>query len=493
MGKYLIMLCCWLWVAVAQAASVAVFPLQELGEGRNDANLPLTRTLIDTLTTNGNEVISQKTVIAFMANHRIRTLGHLESYYIDLVRTELGASFVLVGTVSQRRERPEASLGLTLSLIRTSDARTVWTYVGSVGVSDERRLLAIGEPQSTTDLQPFLLTEVVRDWPWRIINEGQLGGSIRIDLASLEPRHLAPGGVLRARVRLREQWTEERAPRIFFRADDQLYPATLEADGRTYSGTWVAGGNDGNFPVNLVLEWPEYGRTETALLGSYVVDGTPPLLEMELRGAQLLEGRPVFNQRVTIVPRLLLRKPLSRWKLSFYSEGGDPIGDMEGAGDLPGSFIWSGMAAYGRVEDAVFKVAVDIWDKAGNNARAEKFIEINRSIPRIAMTIEGGDDGVYVDLESQGKIPLEFWRMEMWTREGQILAREQGYELPVKIELDLLDSVLDGTTQGFVFVQDILGNQSRRTLQELLPDLGRMEVDAVEEKKELSEKWVDEF
>jgi hypothetical protein len=81
----------------------------------------------------------------------------------------------------------------------------------------------------------------------------------------------------------------------------------------------------------------------------------------------------------------------------------------------------------------------------------------------------------------------------MWTQEGQILAREQGYELPVKIELNLLDAVLDGTTQGFVFIQDVLGNRSRRTLQELLPDLGRLQLETIEEKKELTEKWVDEF
>ncbi len=83
--------------------------------------------------------------------------------------------------------------------------------------------------------------------------------------------------------------------------------------------------------------------------------------------------------------------------------------------------------------------------------------------------------------------------MEMWTQEGQILAREQGYELPVKIELNLLEAVLDGTTQGFVFVQDVLGNRTRTSLQELLPDLGKLVEEAAAEEKELSEKWVDEF
>src|SRR6056297_3538253 len=67
------------------AASVAVFPLQELGESRNDANLPLTRMLVDELVAQDNEVVSLRTVVRFMAKNRIRGLGHLETPYIEQV------------------------------------------------------------------------------------------------------------------------------------------------------------------------------------------------------------------------------------------------------------------------------------------------------------------------------------------------------------------------------------------------------------------------
>jgi len=43
----------WFPAMAFAVAPVAVFPLQELGEGRNDANLPFTRILSQQLTENG--------------------------------------------------------------------------------------------------------------------------------------------------------------------------------------------------------------------------------------------------------------------------------------------------------------------------------------------------------------------------------------------------------------------------------------------------------
>ena len=484
----------WLPASHVGAASVAVFPLQELGEGRNDANLPLTRMLVDELVAGDNEVVSLRTVIRFMAKNRIRGLGHLETPYMEQVRQELGASFILLGTVSQRRERPEPSLGLTLELIRTVDQRPVWSYIGSLSRSDGRRILGIGEPQAVEELQPILLTEMMATWPWQIINQAQQTGTLRIEMAQLEPKHPRPGDAIFGRVQLREQWRESEAPRIFFRADEQLYPATLADDGRTWESSWISGPDSGKHVVTLVVEWPDYGRTETALLGSYLVDGTPPVLTLEVHDAEIIDERPVFNREVVLVPRLLVRKALSRWRLSFFAEAGNKIGSSEGSGPLPGSFIWSGMADFGRAEDGVYQVVMEVWDMAGNSARAEQWVEYNRTRPGVAMAVEQSEQSASVDLEHEGKIPLELWRMEMWTSEGKVLARHEGAELPIKIELELAGAELDATTRGFVFVQDVLGNEVRRDLTSLLPDLGKKPQTEAEMKDPgQAEKWVDEF
>jgi len=471
---------------------VAVFPLQALREGRNDANLPFTRVLIEGLAQSGNEIIDLDTVVTFMANNRIRTVGHLETFYISRVLSDLGAPFVLLGTVSQEKEGAEPSVGLTLNLVRTSDARTIWSYVGSMSTSDEIRVLGIGEPETTADLQDLLLNEIIEQWPLQMINEAQQAGLYNIDSAVLEPEQVRPGDEVHIRVRLRDIRTGGQAPRVFFWADNQLYPATASADGLTYRATWVAGEENGRFPVTLLMEWPHYGRVETALLGNYIIDGTPPLFEVELRGSKDVDGKPIFGKSLTIVPRMLVRKPLSHWRLAFYFEGDDPVGYLNGAGNLPESFIYQGQGGFG---DGSYTMELEVWDKAGNYVMVSKELEMNRSLPEVDLALEWNDEGMAVELEHEGKVPLEYWRMDLWTNEGKMLTQTQGKELPVRIGIDLPSSYQDKEIKGFVIMRNALDQKVSRKIEDLLPHLrAKAATDAQKAKPTgISESWVDEF
>ena len=117
----------------------------------------------------------------------------LEAFNVLQVLEELRAGFVLTGTVHQRKERPDPTLALTLSLIRTSDARTVWSYAGSVTTAEQRKALGIGEPISTDELQYLLLDEMFASWPWQRINEVQEVGAVNLDTVHLQPRYARPG------------------------------------------------------------------------------------------------------------------------------------------------------------------------------------------------------------------------------------------------------------------------------------------------------------
>ena len=482
-------------VGLAAVAPVAVFPLQELGAGRNEVNLPLTRLLTDRLTVGGNEISRHETVIAFMANNRIRVVGYLESFHLARVREDLGAAFVLLGTVSQRKEWPQPSLGLTLQLVRTSDARAVWSYIGYVSVDDERRPLGVGEPRSVSDLQALLLDDILLRWPWEIVGEVQRSGVVSVDAITLQPTQVRPGGEIHAKVRLRNVWLPGRAPRVFFKADDQLHAARVSADGSTYEATWIAGEKDGRFPVTLILEWPLYGRTEAALLGSYLVDGNPPLFEIELRGTQLYEGVPVFRNELVILPRLLVRKPLERWRLDFRNASGQSIGVVDGDGNLPERFVWGGRNTEGiAVEDGDFEVVLEAWDKAGNSAKASRHVTMERRLPEVELAVARSGRELVVDLEQSSKIPLAYWRMEMWTSEGKLLTEREGRELPVQIGIELPVEE-DPEIEGYVVVQDVLGKQVRQRLRDLLQLAAPPAAAAQAETKPegISESWVDEF
>lgn len=498
MGLGLMALCAW-GPTVAEAAlpPIAVFPFQDLSRGSSDLNLPLTRYLSQRLAERGNELIPGETVIAFMGHNRIRVLGQIETFHISRVRDELGAAFVMLGTVTQAKERPNPSLGVTLSLVRTMDARTVWSYVGSFSAGDARKLLGIGEPASVADLQPLLGDEVVSLWPWELIGQVQQGGPLSIVSTGLEPSRVRPGAEVTAAVRLRNDWPAGRAPRAFFRADDQLHAASVSPEGNRYQASWIAGEKDGRFPVHLVLEWPLYGRTETALLGTYLVDGTPPLIELEVRGAFVQDGIPVFRSDLKILPRFVIRKPLARWRLSFYDEAGVFVGADDGDGNLPEGFVWQGRGTVeGRERlDGGYDVVLEVWDQAGNTARASRRVIWDRSLPQLEVAAEKGEGGMVVDLEHAGKIPLSFWRLEMWSEEGRLLQMTEGDALPARVGVERPLTQEDGRVRGVLLIRDIMGKTVRQEVTDLF-GLGVSPQPAAkpeEPRAKATQKWVDEF
>ena len=501
----LLAVCCVLMPTIALAGEppVAVFPFEELDQGRNDANLAFTVDLAKRLAEIGNKVINPDAVMAFMANNRIRTVGSLETYRVGQARGELGADFVLLGTVTQRKEKPEASMGLALDLVRTSDARTIWSYCTSISTGEDRKPLGIDEPQTTAEIQPLLIADVVKHWPWQDLHGVRQVRAINIDTASFDPKFVKPGEEIHAQVRLRPSWNASNAPRVFFKTADHLYPAKASADGTLYKGSWVAGKENGRFNVDLVLEWSVYGRTDSALLGSYLVDGTPPVLDVELRGVTMIDGKPVFSKNVKVAPHLLVHKILSRWRLGFYDESGTSVGDMDGTGNLPDGFIWQGTDTEGPVQDGNYRIEVKVWDRAGNEAEASKWVTLDRSKPQVDLAVTPTDEGVVVGLKNQGKIPLAFWRMEMWTKDGRLLTTTDGSQLPAKFDIKLANSEGENDLRGTIVFRDVLGNLVKKKVEDLLPQMmaaakqkARDMAKAAAEKKKaagISERWVDEF
>jgi len=104
-------------------------PVEDLSQGPNGVNFAVTEYLERAIAARGLEVVSQNAVISFMARNRIRWLGFLDTYHILQARKELGVDLILLGTVTQRQESPCAAFAMVLSLIRTSDARTIWSDV----------------------------------------------------------------------------------------------------------------------------------------------------------------------------------------------------------------------------------------------------------------------------------------------------------------------------------------------------------------------------
>ena len=110
----------------------------------------------------------------------------------------------------------------------------------------------------------------------------------------------------------------------------------------------------------------------------------------------------------------------------------------------------------------------------------------------VAAAKEGRE--VMVDLKHDSKVPLAFWRLEMWSKEGKLLKTAEGKDLPAQIGIELPTAKEDQDIEGTLEVQDVLGNKALRKLDNLLrpPEPEKSKKEIIEEKT-ATKPWVEEF
>jgi hypothetical protein len=382
------------------------------------------------------DVIAGDAVVSFMARHRMRWLGFLDTGNIVAAREELGADLILFGNVSQLQGGSgSADLGLTLYLIRTEDTRNIWT--GSAGLSSEDivHLLGINEDAEKEGLLAALTQKVLATWPEDLGGIVPLQATLEIDGYDLQPEYVQRGERVACSVTLRSKWAAADMPRIFFKAAGKVYRATPSADNLTYFSEWVVVDSDGRYPVTMVVNWPS-GQKKVAYLGAYRVDNTPPRIVLDLKGVRL-EGTVAFRNEIIIVPRMLRREPIARWRLKVSDESGEELMSTLGYGNLPMRFVWNGMGKEGwPAEEGIYQVNLQVWDKANNIAEAFEPVAVARTPPTMVLEAKNRGRDMLVDLSNEGSVPVAFWRMEMRDGEGAVIKVAEGEELPARIDLN---------------------------------------------------------
>ena len=165
--KIIILLCFLVFIlpvfSMARAQTIAVFPLDDLSLGVNSSNIEITRYLADRMTAKGLNVIQEQDIINFMASKRINWLGYLSTENIMQTKEAMGADLVLLGTIISKKR--SSSYGLILNLIRTLDAKTIWSSSDGLTLSNMQRLLGLNQPATMDELWPILINNVLASWP----------------------------------------------------------------------------------------------------------------------------------------------------------------------------------------------------------------------------------------------------------------------------------------------------------------------------------------
>lgn len=425
----------------ARALTMAIFPIEDLSQGQNGVNTELTDYLSWEMNRRGFDVIGNDTVVSFMARNRVRWLGFLDTRHIIMAKEEMGADLVLFGTMSLREQELSPSFGVTLYLVRTSDTRTLWTASGGLAQQDVVNLLGIGEPKRGEGLLPRLAQSVLAKWPEELEYTTKQQHALEIEDIILEPTQVRRGEKVTCNVRLRNTWPEEDAPRIFFKAGGRVYMARKEAPGDVYSSGWEVAENDGRYPVTMVINWPS-GHKKVSFLGAYNVDSTPPKLVLDLKGVQL-EGTVAFRDQVIIIPRMLRREPVARWKLTVEDESGEEQMSYTGYGEMPNRFVWNGRGKDGwPAAEGVYKISLQVWDRADNMSVASQPVAVARTPPAMLLEAKNRGREMIIDLSHDGKVPIAFWRMEMRSSTGEMIKVAEGSDLPARMDVNIPSKVI---------------------------------------------------
>lgn len=491
MKKYLILtllIMNTLIASYAQAVTVAVFPVEDLSEGRNGVNFALTDFLQQHLQERGLEVISTDTIISFMSRNRIRWVGFLGTSHIYQVRDDLGADFILFGTVSQRQELPIAAFGMVLTLVRASDARTVWTEVGGVSKADISNFLAIDEPESIDDLFPVLAQQLLSSWPAVLEVTGQ-NPCIVLESTRLSSQHVKPGDEMSCAVKIRPPSGGDIISQVLLMVGDDNYLEMQEVSPNSYSVFWSAPDQDGFLPVSLVLRC-QSGRTLVFFVGNYQIDRSSPKLNLKVAGKRV-NNFIAFNDRLPITPVWQDPEPLSRWTLFIQNMAGQVMAGTENTGALPNRFVWKGQRPDGhKAEDGIYEIVLKVWDRANNPFVSTQKVFLKSNPPNPLINAAVGNDNLIVTLGAENEIPVDFWSAEILYSDGEVLLQTQGSDLPVDILIPFPAPSDSRKLECFVSMKDVLGNKTQKKIDNLM-QLVTVEDDEPELPKQ--QEWVPEF
>ncbi len=441
-GEMLRRICCFIllilfsvaFVFPLQAETLAVFPIEDLSKGGNGVNHEVSSYLAWEMNQRGYDVIADSEIVPFMARHRMRWLGFIDTSNIVAAQEELGADLILFGTVSARQEKLSSSLGLTLYLVRTSDTRTIWTGNAGLSGQDIINILGINEESEREGLMAGLTQKVLGSWPEDMNLVAPQQEPLEIDDYSLTPEHVQRGDEISCRVTLLNDWSAEDVPRIFFKAAGRVYRAEYTT-AQNYASEWVVSDKDGRYPVTMVVNWPS-GRKKVAYIGSYRVDSTPPRVVLDLKGVQL-QGTVAFRDKIIIVPRMLRREPVARWKLRVDDDMGEEQMSSYGYGNLPMRFVWNGLGRDGwPAEEGIYRISLQVWDRANNVAETTEPVAVARTPPTMVLEAKNRGRDMIVDLSHEGNVPVAFWRIEMQDDDGSVIKVAEGEELPARIDLN---------------------------------------------------------
>ena len=478
-------------VVFAKKVTLAVMPIEDLSQGQNGYNRPLTLSMINALREAGHTVLSEEVVIDFMVHNRIRWLGYLESPHVVLLREAFGVDFILFGSVNQLRKKSLPAIGLSAVLVRTADVRMIWAGSGELCQIDVQHLLGLAEPQTYDDIETLAVQSLMASLPKKFTTKSGEQVQQLVDNVRLEPEVLKPGEIVTCRVKLLGSRSVFGDREVVLSVGTQEIKARLLEDDEGYEAVWRAPEHDGRYSVTLKVSG--FGVVgENIYVGSYLVDGTVPRLSLQVLGPKF-KNKVVLRDKVYIVPILLDSELISHWEMSVLDQNGVVLMADHGKG-MPERLVWHGKLADGHfVPDGDYNIQLSAWDRAENMVTVPAQVQVFRQAPELELAVEVQGKDFVIDLRHGNEVPLTYWRLEILDQAGSVIREASGSRLPYSLTLPAASGQL-GELHLVLVAQDIFGDKITRKFKDLLGLVPQDTPDQVEEEVIAPEEgWIDDF
>ncbi len=470
------------------AQRVALLPMADFSRGVNGINLAFTQEVELSLQRLGVEMVPHEQVMEFMRQNKVRSFSYLDTFLAKKIGKDLRCAVALLGTITEIGGR-NPMLGLTFTALNTVSGMPVWSETGATSVRENYTILAINEPQSVGDLSGPLLDQLLL----------RLGGEVQAaDIPDVRQYQLSGLQLFPAYVRGRQQITgslkirflEARPKRVVAESPAGRTELLRDSNSGIYSGKWFAPESDGQYPVDLLLEWGAKGVEERIeKVASYQVINDPPGLTVELKNGQQIDGELVVRDTLLILPRLTDLKPLTRWGFQIHDTKDQLLVNEEFEGDIPERMVWDGRGGDGfHLPDGRYDIDIQVWDLAGNSSRANRLVTLQRNAPRVeaSLTAQGANSLLQINAVSGSEFPIVSWSAGLKSQDGTTLLEVAGEQLPQQFEFAL------PTEENAVYFsfsgEDRLGNRRKITRKELLI---KAEEAGIEEQE--AQSWVPDF